>query len=148
MKSSQNHSSGLTLFKHIKYEHLVAGVTGGVTSTVLLHPLDLLKIRFAGEETRIVLFLPSLLFQHEIVCARVLFEITIRRMYHHLIITVRVASSIRSYRIFHFIYYHPEVCLYEILTRVVSFISLQTKHVLLNDMNIAYLTFVLIKILS
>ncbi|KAK7603613.1 hypothetical protein V9T40_003612 [Parthenolecanium corni] len=47
MKSSQNHSSGITLFKHVKYEHLVAGVTGGVTSTVLLHPLDLLKIRFA-----------------------------------------------------------------------------------------------------
>lgn len=34
----------------MKYEHLVAGVTGGVTSTVLLHPLDLLKIRFAGEK--------------------------------------------------------------------------------------------------
>jgi len=29
------------------YEHLVAGVTGGVIATLLLHPLDLLKIRFA-----------------------------------------------------------------------------------------------------
>ncbi len=28
-------------------EHLVAGVSGGVAATVLLHPLDLLKIRFA-----------------------------------------------------------------------------------------------------
>lgn len=37
------------LLKNIKYEHLIAGVTGGVTSTIILHPLDLLKIRFAGE---------------------------------------------------------------------------------------------------
>lgn len=34
---------------HVKYEHLMAGVSGGVTSTLLLHPLDLIKIRFAGE---------------------------------------------------------------------------------------------------
>lgn len=33
----------------IKYEHLISGVMGGVTSTLLLHPLDLLNIRFAGE---------------------------------------------------------------------------------------------------
>ena len=32
-----------------KYEHLVAGVSGGVVSTIVLHPLDLLKVRFAGE---------------------------------------------------------------------------------------------------
>lgn len=31
----------------VRVEHLVAGVSGGVASTVLLHPLDLLKIRFA-----------------------------------------------------------------------------------------------------
>lgn len=50
MKSSKNHSNGAAaLFKHVKYEHLVAGITGGVTSTLLLHPLDLLKIRFAGK---------------------------------------------------------------------------------------------------
>ncbi|XP_065212502.1 solute carrier family 25 member 32 [Planococcus citri] len=47
MKSSTNHSNNVTVFKHVKYEHLVAGITGGVTSTLLLHPLDLLKIRFA-----------------------------------------------------------------------------------------------------
>jgi len=29
------------------YEHLVAGVLGGLTSTLVLHPLDLLKVRFA-----------------------------------------------------------------------------------------------------
>jgi hypothetical protein len=29
-------------------EHLMGGITGGVVSTLILHPLDLLKIRFAG----------------------------------------------------------------------------------------------------
>jgi solute carrier family 25 folate transporter 32 len=38
----------LSLLNHVKYEHLIAGVTGGVTSTLILHPLDLIKIRFAG----------------------------------------------------------------------------------------------------
>lgn len=42
-------NSRFSVFKHVKYEHLVAGVTGGVTSTLLLHPLDLIKIRFAGK---------------------------------------------------------------------------------------------------
>ncbi|XP_045619159.2 solute carrier family 25 member 32 [Procambarus clarkii] len=31
----------------VRLEHLVAGVAGGVASTLILHPLDLLKIRFA-----------------------------------------------------------------------------------------------------
>lgn len=31
------------------YEHLVAGISGGVFSTLVLHPLDLLKVRLAGE---------------------------------------------------------------------------------------------------
>lgn len=48
---SSSASSGrkMSLFSHVKYEHLVAGVSGGVTSTLILHPLDLIKIRFAGE---------------------------------------------------------------------------------------------------
>lgn len=37
---------------HVKYEHLVAGISGGVTSTLLLHPLDLIKIRFAVNDGR------------------------------------------------------------------------------------------------
>lgn len=37
------------LMSHVKYEHLVAGISGGVTSTLILHPLDLIKIRFAGK---------------------------------------------------------------------------------------------------
>lgn len=53
MSSNKSNSSvpnsKLALFTHVKYEHLIAGVTGGVTSTLLLHPLDLIKIRFAGK---------------------------------------------------------------------------------------------------
>lgn len=40
-------SSGFKLISQIKYQHLVAGVSGGLTSTLILHPLDLLKIRLA-----------------------------------------------------------------------------------------------------
>uniref|UniRef100_A0AC11DVM3 Solute carrier family 25 member 32 n=1 Tax=Ovis aries TaxID=9940 RepID=A0AC11DVM3_SHEEP len=36
-----------TIFRHVHYENLVAGVTGGVLSNLALHPLDLVKIRFA-----------------------------------------------------------------------------------------------------
>ncbi|XP_072176188.1 solute carrier family 25 member 32-like [Diadema setosum] len=35
-----------SLFSQLKYEHLVAGISGGVLSTLVLHPLDLIKIRF------------------------------------------------------------------------------------------------------
>lgn len=31
----------------MSYEHLIAGILGGLTSTLVLHPLDLLKVRFA-----------------------------------------------------------------------------------------------------
>ncbi|XP_015587464.1 mitochondrial folate transporter/carrier [Cephus cinctus] len=37
----------LPVLSHLRYEHLVAGVSGGVVSTLMLHPLDLIKIRFA-----------------------------------------------------------------------------------------------------
>ncbi|XP_037946100.1 mitochondrial folate transporter/carrier [Teleopsis dalmanni] len=40
------------VFSHVKYEHLVAGISGGVTSTLVLHPLDLIKIRFAVNDGR------------------------------------------------------------------------------------------------
>ncbi|MXQ94460.1 hypothetical protein E5288_WYG022397 [Bos mutus] len=36
-----------TIFRHVRYENLVAGVSGGVLSNLALHPLDLVKIRFA-----------------------------------------------------------------------------------------------------
>lgn len=37
------------ILRHLKWEHLVAGVSGGAASTLLLHPLDLVKIRFQGK---------------------------------------------------------------------------------------------------
>lgn len=44
-------SRKITVLSHVKYEHLVAGISGGVASTLILHPLDLIKIRFAGNVT-------------------------------------------------------------------------------------------------
>ncbi|CAK9833934.1 Mitochondrial folate transporter/carrier [Anthophora retusa] len=35
------------VLSHLKYEHFVAGISGGVVSTLMLHPLDLIKTRFA-----------------------------------------------------------------------------------------------------
>jgi len=35
----------------IKFDHLLAGVVGGVASTATLHPFDLVKIRLQGEST-------------------------------------------------------------------------------------------------
>ncbi|KAL0984967.1 hypothetical protein UPYG_G00151240 [Umbra pygmaea] len=35
------------VYSHVKIESLVAGLSGGVVSTLVLHPLDLVKIRFA-----------------------------------------------------------------------------------------------------
>lgn len=37
------------LLSHVRVENLAAGLSGGVVSTMVLHPLDLVKIRFAGE---------------------------------------------------------------------------------------------------
>lgn len=46
----KNHSNGnsISLLSHVKYQHLLAGMSGGAISTLILHPLDLMKIRFAG----------------------------------------------------------------------------------------------------
>lgn len=41
-------SSNQSALRHIRYEHLVAGVSGGVSATLCLHPLDLVKIRLQG----------------------------------------------------------------------------------------------------
>lgn len=40
-------SKFFSIFTHLKYEHLVAGIAGGTISTLALHPLDLIKLRFA-----------------------------------------------------------------------------------------------------
>ncbi|XP_018572576.1 mitochondrial folate transporter/carrier-like [Anoplophora glabripennis] len=42
----------VNVFSHIKFEHLIAGISGGVTSTLILHPLDVIKIRFAVSDGR------------------------------------------------------------------------------------------------
>lgn len=36
------------IFSHVRVENMVAGLCGGVVSTMVLHPLDLVKLRFAG----------------------------------------------------------------------------------------------------
>ncbi|KAJ8979235.1 hypothetical protein NQ317_009415 [Molorchus minor] len=52
----KNHSSStkssLSMLSHFKYEHLLAGISGGAISTLILHPLDLMKIRFAVNDGR------------------------------------------------------------------------------------------------
>lgn len=42
------------IFKHLQYEHLVAGMSGGLISTLVLHPLDLMKIRFAVDDGKTI----------------------------------------------------------------------------------------------
>ena len=44
--SKQGNSKWL---KNVRIEHLIAGTAGGVSATLVLHPLDLIKIRFQGE---------------------------------------------------------------------------------------------------
>ncbi|XP_037081020.1 mitochondrial folate transporter/carrier-like [Pollicipes pollicipes] len=39
-----------SLLSSLRYEHLLAGMAGGVASTLILHPLDLIKIRFAVDD--------------------------------------------------------------------------------------------------
>ncbi|XP_046363035.1 mitochondrial folate transporter/carrier-like isoform X1 [Haliotis rufescens] len=39
-----------SMVRNIKWEYLVAGISGGVVSTLVLHPLDLVKIRFQVNE--------------------------------------------------------------------------------------------------
>lgn len=50
--SAHKNPGKVNIFSHVKYEHLVAGISGGVTSTLILHPLDLIKIRFAVNDGR------------------------------------------------------------------------------------------------
>ena len=42
-----------SLLAGLKYQHLVAGLLGGVASTLATHPFDLIKLRFAGSSTRV-----------------------------------------------------------------------------------------------
>ncbi|XP_053996787.1 mitochondrial folate transporter/carrier [Hylaeus anthracinus] len=40
-------TTSVPMLSQLKYEHFLAGISGGVVSTLLLHPLDLIKTRFA-----------------------------------------------------------------------------------------------------
>lgn len=42
---------------NVRYEHLVAGVSGGVASTLILHPFDLIKIRFQGMDNFVATYI-------------------------------------------------------------------------------------------
>jgi len=50
--SATSSASRFTFLNNFKYEHFVAGISGGVVSTSILHPLDLIKIRFAVNDGR------------------------------------------------------------------------------------------------
>ncbi|XP_058804869.1 mitochondrial folate transporter/carrier isoform X2 [Phymastichus coffea] len=40
------------VLSHLQYEYLLAGIAGGTMSTLVLHPLDLIKVRFAVNDGR------------------------------------------------------------------------------------------------
>jgi len=50
MSNSSRPPALLNLFGPVQFRHMVAGMSGGVVSTLILHPLDLLKIRFAVDD--------------------------------------------------------------------------------------------------
>ena len=51
--------------RSIQWEHLVSGMTAGVVSTLILHPLDLIKIRFqVNEGTGVALRFTSILYSY------------------------------------------------------------------------------------
>ena len=68
--TSNNTASRLTrllaTFRAVRMEHLMAGITGGVVSTLVLHPLDLLKIRFAGKYGQIFHMGAHVVFLHPV----------------------------------------------------------------------------------
>ena len=68
--TSNNTASRLTrllaTFRAVRMEHLMAGITGGVVSTLVLHPLDLLKIRFAGKYGQIFHMGAHAVFPHPV----------------------------------------------------------------------------------
>jgi len=52
MSNSSRPPALLNYIGSVQLRHMVAGISGGVVSTLLLHPLDLLKIRFAVDDGR------------------------------------------------------------------------------------------------
>ncbi|XP_072028832.1 solute carrier family 25 member 32-like [Amphiura filiformis] len=55
MASESTYKGLFAVFQQLKYEHLIAGLSGGVLSTLILHPLDLVKVRLQvsdGQKSR------------------------------------------------------------------------------------------------
>ncbi|XP_065170995.1 solute carrier family 25 member 32-like [Atheta coriaria] len=52
LKEAQNEQT-FAFLQHVRYEHLVAGLSGGLVSTLCLHPLDVIKIRLAVNDGRV-----------------------------------------------------------------------------------------------
>ncbi|CAH1103479.1 unnamed protein product [Psylliodes chrysocephalus] len=52
IKNPTTKQTGSSVLSHFKYQHLLAGISGGAISTLILHPLDLMKIRFAVSDGR------------------------------------------------------------------------------------------------
>jgi len=48
------YSSMIATLRSARFEHAVGGISGGVVSTLVLHPLDLIKIRFAVDDGKAV----------------------------------------------------------------------------------------------
>jgi hypothetical protein len=48
MSNDKNHSTSIGRRDTLVFEHAVAGLGAGATATLLLHPLDLIKVRFQG----------------------------------------------------------------------------------------------------
>ena len=47
---AKSNSRMVAMFQQLKWQNLVAGVSGGVLATFILHPLDLIKIRLQGKQ--------------------------------------------------------------------------------------------------
>ena len=50
MSNSSRPPALMNLMGQVHIRHMMAGISGGVVSTLLLHPLDLLKVRFAVDD--------------------------------------------------------------------------------------------------
>lgn len=46
----------------VRYEHLLAGVAGGTLSSLALHPLDMIRIRFSGTVLLLLMLINSLIY--------------------------------------------------------------------------------------
>ena len=55
MEDGESYRAKTSFLSGVKYEHLVSGLSGGVVATLLTHPFDLIKLRFAGKDCEVKL---------------------------------------------------------------------------------------------